>query len=376
MSVLNQAISDSYLWTAIALRILLYLIFQNPLSDGYHVVEKKSLLEWEETYLIAVTIPEVYLASWVTTMVIQSGQSIVPYLGVDLWTLVMGLIFAFRWGPAWFRSLEATETTKTRQLAKVSGMYVSVLFGIGFGITTIIATHPNAETLQFLYQRHINFAVEVLRQFQAILGLTIPVIQPAIDHGVSIYTNNAMLAVKAGALGAIGGLLFGLGIPVILIMGVNAAMIFGVFTGLLIRNSIAIGNGLLAPPVAYLSSMGLLIAGHTFHEFMAILLVGVGAGFVTFGFVKSRFESSRSGAILTVIGFGQLAYAAVAEVTFDPLFIDFLKGYVTIEPQIVPLSLDGSWAISTGSVLLTTAVMVVITAWMTRTTVQMIEGQV
>lgn len=373
MSVLNQTISDGYLWAALVLRVLLFVIFSNPLSDGYHVVDQNSILEWEETYLIAITIPEVYIVSWFTALMIQSGQSIVPFLQVDLWTVVMGLIFAIRWAVPWFLSIRGTDTTTIGSIAKLSGMYVSVLFGIGFGITVVIATHPNAETLQFLYQRHINFAINVLQQFQAILGLSIPQLQ-FLDPLVSIYINNAQLAVKAGILGAIGGLVVGLGIPIILIMGVNAAVIFGVFTGLLIRNSIAIGNGIFAPPIAYLSSMGLLIVGHTFHEFMAILLVGVGAGFVTFGLVKSRIKSSSSGAILGAIGFVQLGFAALMETTIDPAAINFLKGLITIQAKIIPLGLDANWAIGTGSVLVTTGVMVLVTAWMIRTTVNAIEG--
>lgn len=373
MSVLNQAISDSYLLGAILLRLLLFVVLDDSLSDGYHVVPRERIRDWEEFHVLLVTIPEAYILSWITSTLTQSGQTVVPWLQVDLWTLTLGLLLSVRWVIPWFRSLQNTDTTNVPSIARVSGFYTSILFGLGFGIAIAVGTHPDPQTLQFLYQRHINFALNILDQFQALLGLQIPVIQPLIDHTVGIYINNGMLAIKTGLLGAIGGLLFGLAIPIILIMGVNAAVLFGVFTGLLIRNTILAGQPLTAAPIAYLSSMGLLAIGHTFHEFMAILLVGVGAGFVTFGFVKSRFESSKAGAKIVAIGFGQLAFAAFIEVWLDPRFINFVKGYVTLDPTISPLSVKSSWALGLGSVIVTTIALVYLTAWMIRTTVGVIE---
>lgn len=232
MSVFNQAISDSYLWAAVVFRVFLFVILSNPLSDGYHVVNRDSILEWEETYIIAVLIPEVYILSWVTALIIQSGQAIVPFLQVDLWTVVLGIIGA-RMVVPWFITLKDTDTTTLDSIAELSRMSVSALFGIGFGVTLVIVTQPNVETLQLVYRRHINFAVNILQQFQVILGLSIPQLQ-FLDPLQSIYINNAQLAVKAGLLGAAGSLLSGLAIPII-IMGVNAVVIFGVFTGLLIR---------------------------------------------------------------------------------------------------------------------------------------------
>lgn len=373
MEIINQAISDSFLWVAVVTWILLYVVFQNPLGDGYHLVENSDILEWEETHLIAVTIPEFYIVSWLVAIFVRSGHEVVPFLQVDLWTVVIGLVFAARWMISWEETIKnLSPSLKPESVVRTSGFFVSILFGIGFSAAFVVATHPNTETIQFLYQRHINFAFHVLQQFQAILGLSIAAIQPHIDHTIGIYINNAQLSIKAGLLGALGGLILGLGIPAILIMGVNAAIIFGVFTGLLIRNTIAIGQPITAAPIGYLSSMGLLIVGHTFHEFMAILLVGVGGGFITYALVKS--EPPVSGGVVAVAGFIQLAMAAFIEVWTDPFFINSVKGFITIEPKIVPLQLGSNWLIGVSSTAATTVVMVFVTAWMIRTTVRMVES--
>lgn len=373
MSLLDQLIADPLFWSAVTARILVFIFFDRPLSDGYHVTERDSILDWEESYVIFAALTEVYILSWVTTLITQSGQTIVPFLRFDLWTVVMGVLVGLRWFVPWFRTLQDVDTNSPQAITRLGGFYTAVLFGTGFGITIAIALHPDAATLQLLFQRQVNLSITILEQFQAILGLQIPIIQPVIDKTVAIYINNAQLAIRAGIIGFIGGLALGLFVPLILVVGMNAAILFGVFTGLLIRNSIAIGQGLFAPPIAYLSSMGLLVAGHTFHEFMALLLIGVGAGFIGLGIVKQVTDPSKAGAIVVVAGFVQLAFAAFVEVWVDPRFINFLKGYITIEPSIVPLSVKSNWAVGAGSLLATTVLMVVVTAWMIRTTVTTIE---
>lgn len=106
---------------------------------------------------------------------------------------------------------------------------------------------------------------------------------------------------------------------------------------------------------------------------MAIVVVGTGAGFVTLGFVSEKLQISSAGAKVMVIGFVLLAFAAFVEVWVDPRFVNFVKGLVTVEPQLVPLSLESGWVLGFGSTLVTTAAFVVVTAWMVRVTVSTIE---
>lgn len=376
MALIHRALSDPALLIAIASLAPLYRVLGNPLKDGYNVNTTDRVRDWEEFYVLLLMIPLSYIFAWITSMMVRSGFEVVPFLRIDLWTFVYGVLVGGVLVPAWYLTLDDESWTSTTSIASLSGLFVAAMFGVSLGITVVVALHPNPETIRFLFQRHVNLVIHILGQFQALLGLQIPVIQPLIDHTVGIYINNGMLAVKAGLLGALGGLVAGLLIPVgVLIMGMNAALVFGVFTGLLIRNTIAIGQPITAAPIAYLSSLGLLMIGHTFHEFMAIILVGVGAGFVTYGFVKSQPQSSKAGATIVGVGFIQLAYAAFVEVWLDPRFINFVKGYITIEPDVVPLSIKSTWLIGAISVIGTTLLVVYVLAWTIRETVKVIEGQ-
>jgi hypothetical protein len=322
---------------------------------------------------MAHSLPMAVILAWVTKAIVPD-PGIVPLLRISFFTVVFGVLIGARWFMPVFRTLQKVDVTHSTSGVRVAAFLTCILFGIGFGTTINVGTHPDASTLDFLYQQHINFVLNVLSEFQAILGLSLPVIQPFISHTVSIYKNNAALALKAAGFGAVGGFTFGVGIPLVLVMGMNAALIWGVFTGILIRNSIAIGNGLFAPPIAYLSSMGLLVVGHTFHEFMAILVAGVGAGFVTLGVVTSKFDTSVAGGKVAVAGFVQLGVAAFLEVWVDPQFIGFLKGFITIEPRVVQLFVGGDWVVGLASVLVTTSILVIVTAWMIRVTTRALEG--
>lgn len=363
-------ITDPVLIVATLSWLAIYTQYDDPLADGYDPrSDTPDLL-----FVVLISIPEAIILSWPIRAATPIGK-VVPLLGVTWFTLVFGVVLLARWYTPWKATVGNLD--HPTQVLRSGGIFVGILFGLGLGITVHIALHPNATVLQSLYKAHINFAIFALREFQAILSLQLPVIQPFVNRTISIYKNNAILALKAGGLGLVGGLAGGLAIPLLLIMAVNAALIWGVFTGLLIRNTIATGgNVLIAPLVAYLSSLGLLLIGHTFHEFMAIVVVGLGGGFVGFAIVDTRYELG-TGLQIVVLGFAQLLFAAFTEVWTDPAFIFWVKGFITIEPTIVPLSggfIVGSPVASVSTVVVTLATAYAV-VWMTNTTVGVMEDQ-
>lgn len=364
-------LADPFLLAAVIAWGLLYTQFGDRLADGYDPLRATA---WEELYVVAISIPEAIIGSWGVAVAVDvlGVDGIVPVLRVTVFTALLGGALGVRWLGVWRRTLAQVDRTVVG-IVRAAGFYVTVLFGVGLGIAVQVAVHPSVETLQLLYQAHINYAIYVLQSFQAILGLQVTLIQPLVAHMVAIYQNNAGLAIRAGVLGGVGGVVRGADAPLVLVMAMNASLTWGVFSGLLIRNSIAVGNGLLAAPLGYLTSTGLLVVGHTFHEFMAIVVVGTGAAVAVFGFLRPSTGRSTVGLYAVGLGFAQLGAAAFIETFISPVPVAWLKGYLTLQPTILPLQFNTGYGVAVGSVLVTTAALAVGFAWMTRTTVRVIE---
>lgn len=352
---------------AVLFRLGIYQLWDSPLDDGFHVGRGR-----EEMYILTILLAEVYILTRITSVVVSSGTQIVPYFEVSLWSVVLGTLLAIRFAPVFLRTIR--ESSRTQGLVRSTGLFVSVLFGIGFSVASVVALHPDVATLESLYQYHLNLAFYFLSQFQAVLGLAIPELPTAaVTETGRIFQNNLVLSARAATIGLVGGL-FVVGIPLILIMAVNAAVLFGAFTGILIRNSVVIASGpieaVLAAPLAYLSSMGLLIAGHTFHEFMAIVVIGVGAGWVGWE-LTDRSDRPAVGVTVVELGLIQLFFAAFLEVWISSPVTGRLLGAITVDPRIVPTG--DYWVLSIVSVTLTTAAVIYVTAWMIRETTELLE---
>ncbi|QCC60227.1 hypothetical protein NP511_17880 [Natrinema thermotolerans] len=380
--MIGTLLTDPYLALAIVLRAALYVFWTNPLKDGYHIVRDKSFRHSEELYILVTTILEVYLLVWLTSLIGPAGTTYtIPLADVDIsmWSVVLGLLLFGRWLLANQRTLYNSDTDARSTLVRLAGFYTSILFGVGFSVAFVIGTHPDTALLRDLFQYHLTMAFYFLSQFQAILGLTIPQLpRAAVDHTVLLFKNNAGLSLGAGVIGLGAGVATaGLLLPLILVMAVNAGVLFGAFTGILIRNSIGIAGGpleaLLAGPVSYLSSMGLLILGHTFHEFMAIMLVGIGACFVGMGLHKGVRRSVR-GAWFVVIGITQIGFAAFLEVWINPPFINWAKGYITLEPRLVPIAGTDQYMAGVLGEMIATVGIVVVTTWMIRWVTYQLEA--
>lgn len=352
---------------AVVLWIAIWSQVSDWFDDGFNLGPNR-----ESLGIVALSLPEVYILTWVTTLIYPSGNQIIGILQVDMWTVVLGLLLALRWGPLWLRTYRASD--RATGAIRTTGLFVSVLFGVALSTALVVATHPEVATLDWLYQYHLNLASNFLRQFQSILGLSIPDLPiEAVDQMGEIFENNFILSLRAGALGLIGGLLV-FGVPLILIMAVNAAVIFGAFVGILARNSIAIASGageaLLAPVVSYLSGMGLLIAGHAFHEFMAIVVIGVGSAWVALEF-RDRSSRPTLGVSVVILGLIQLGIASFLEVFVSSPIVNALLGYITVETDIVPV---GDWyLVGALSMVATTAALAWVVAWMIRTTTDLME---
>ena len=65
----------------------------NPLRDGYHT---ETVWWWEELYLLVLLIPETYILAWVTSQLLPPSTSVVPYLEVSYFAVVLGALLAVR----------------------------------------------------------------------------------------------------------------------------------------------------------------------------------------------------------------------------------------------------------------------------------------
>jgi len=337
----------------------------NPLRDGYHT---ETVWWWEELYLLVLLIPETYILAWVTSQLLPPSTSVVPYLEVSYFAVVLGALLAVRFVPVTLRTLENSDG-----LMRLPGLYTTVLFGIGFSTSLAIATHPNEQQIQEIFGYHLTLAFNFLEQFQSILGLDIPALPSvAFEQSWAIFLNNLSLSATAGALGVVGGVLV-IGIPLLLIMAVNAGVLFGAFAGILIRNTIATGgltDAVVGPTVGYLSSLGLLVAGHTFYEFFAIVSIGV-AGAAVGVTVWRGLGKLADGLRVGVAGVVLLGAAAFLEVFVSAPVINQLTGYLVVESRIVPV--DGSYGVGVVSTVLTTGAFMLGVAWMTSQATEVVK---
>ena len=160
----------------------------------------------------------------------------------------------------------------------------------------------------------------------------------------------------------------------VLITGFNASLIWGAYTGILIRNSIATANGvvgaLLAPPVGLLASLGPFILGHTIHEFVGILIVGFGTALVGHGTYQALIRGKNEthftfGVKSTAIGIGIIGFAALLETTVSPFTIRWAMGFATVQGSVLPLPFNITSTVGLISVIATTCVAAYGTSWFT-----------
>ena len=360
--------------------VVIYLYFDNPLTDGYHASGKCPLWKCDDLYVILITIPEAIMLSYATRVLLEiTGYGgVVPTLGVTHFTVVFALLFVIRFWGVWTTTLENVTFSISEwkdaipPIIRITGFYVCILFGVGIGVSIYTASHPDPEPIKYLYQRHVTFVLVVLQSFQAILVLSLAHLQPLFTHTWAIFENNVMLGARAATIGAVGGAVTLALLPAILVMAMNAALIWGIFSGLLIRGSLATGGGIFAPVLGYTASLGLLLIGHTFHEFMAIMVMGVGGGIVGYSIVRAKTESAMlfAGVAVFIIGIGQMFAAALLEVFVSPLPVHTITGYVTVETSVVPLEIGLAEQLS---ILITGAIVAVAVAWMVQFTTRELE---
>lgn len=311
-----------------------------------------------ELEIILLSIPEVYILVYAVQNTIGgvTGRTL-PIVELTVFSVVVGLLLGARWAP---RMIGTDRTT----LLSVS---VSVLFGVALGTTTAVALHPRPVVIDSLFAFHVQLAETFLDQFQAILGVQVEQISPALAQTIEVFLNNAELALIGGGLGLIGGLVL-LGVPAILIVTVNTGVFFGTFAGILIRNTMNARTGIdvvLAPPLGYLSSLGLVVFGHTFWEFVGIMMVAVGAAVAA----RSVWTDDGISLVYVVGGIGLIAVAAFIEVWVSGPIITLINDRLVVEPGIIATD---SRVIGYLSMIVTTAVV----AWVLARTIQWTIRQV
>lgn len=390
--MITEMLSDPYVWIAVASLVVMSVMWEKPLTDGYHTNWNYGIRHWEELYVIAMCIPGVYLLVWVTTLLNPPATTFtVPLAETEfsMWAVYLGVLLALCVGVFHVRTLTNTVENIRCLLIRLTGFYTSILFGAGLSTAFVIGTHPDTATLEMLYQYHLSMSFYFLSQFQATLALTIPHIdevlrsvyvsvrelslgmldddmQNAVIHTYGIFENNFGLSLGGGVIGfAAGVATVGIALPLISVVLVNAGIFFGAVTGILIRNGIGIGAGVFGPVSAYFSTMGLMIAGHTFHEFMAITMIAIGAGVAGMSVWKG-WDMFRHGAWLFVIGTVDLAVAAFLEVWINPPFINWFTGYTTLDPTLVPIAGTDGYMTGVLSAVVMTGIMAVVIAWMIR----------
>jgi hypothetical protein len=374
--MLERAATDPYLWGALGLRVILAIVWDSPLADGYHVSDSL-FANSEELYLTAVSVPEVYLLSWLTAFLTGTGTTIVPWLSVSLWTVVFGVLYGLRLvvgvdgSLPWIKTLQDVVNRPATGLVRASGYLLTGMWAILLTVALVTATHPDVETVRLLYEYHVGFAFRIAEQyFQAVFGLTGLFSNRHVQKLVEIVVNNGRLALRAMILGGAGGLALGIGIPLVMIIATNAAMIVGIFIGVVVRNNIVIGNGAFIPPLAYLAGFG---AMHTFVEYVAFVFAGAGVGFLVYGLVRREGDRATRGGLFAVSGVVALVVAGLLEVSLSGLLLRPLKGNLTVDLQLLAVDLNANWAIGTVSMLLATAAMAVLLAFMTRGAVKITE---
>jgi hypothetical protein len=313
---------------------------------------------------------EIYIFWWVTASTVDAlGLGTTFVWGISWWSIVFGVVYALRivvgidGSTPWLKTLQNVRDDPNVGVYQSSGILLVAMWAILTTAAFTTATHPQRETLRFLYGYQINFAVRIAEKyFQAVFGLGSLFANETVSRFVEITVNNLRLTLRAMVLGAVGGVVLGLGIPLVLIIATNAAMVVGVFVGVVVRNNIVIGNGLLTPPLAYLAGFG---AMHTFLEYTAFVLAGTGAGFAVYGVVRGRGDRIGSGLRVGLLGVGLVAIAGIVEVGASPFVVAPLRGNLTVDLSLVAVDLGASWAVGTGSMLVTSSVVLLALAFAT-----------
>ena len=343
---------------AVGVWIGIFWIFDDPLDDGWHR-NSGSFFDYksnETLYTVLISIPEGMLAAYAVGFLsdyLPMGAQL-PIIQILFFTATFGALFAIRHVDTWEDTLRRIDFTRWRTAFYPIFFYTAVVMGAGIGVSITVFANPDADQVRYLFQGYLSTVFYALRYFQSIatlVSLNLPVLMdhlsPLVGHMREIFVNNGELSLRAGYLGVVGGSLAGIGTPLILLMGMNAALIWGIFTGIQIRNIIGVGAPWYAPFAAYLGSLGLPVIGHTLIEFMAIILVGMAFAYTSYGalgYVAPAYFEKRAvdeGVKLGVGGILTLGFASFVETFIDPQFVNFIKGYSVLQPQIVPYELTG-----------------------------------
>lgn len=332
--------------------LLVYWLFDNPLGDGFHH-RKAPLLSWknETLYTILLSAAETIVALYLFGLFTDLTR--IPYrfpvVSTLLFTVVFGAFLTLRYAETWEDTLRQIRWDIWPSAFYATFFFVAITFGVGFGSTVLTFAEPSSSTVRQILGAYVTVVFFSLDNFQSIAGLVslnltvlLDNIRAIVDHMVGLYKNNGGLALRGGVFASIGAIPVGWLVGLVLIMGVNAGLIWGPFTGIQHRNIIVLGAGLHAPFFAYLASIGLGPLGHTIHEFMAIIVIGLGFGYATYGLLSylspMLYERAAlpEGSKLVGVGALQLGFAAIVESTIDPLFIKAVRGTNVLEKQFLP----------------------------------------
>lgn len=379
MRLLDVALSDIYLLLSVLAFIGLYLVIDTPLSDGYHVRHVRSPLRWEETWIFF----GVALLFYPLVFVGNMALVIWPFSSIEFSTFqltyIIGILYAGFLGPLWVRTLQKANGRKI-QLIRSGGIFASAVLGMGLGGAVVIGTHPSMDTLDALLGYYITVSFSFIEQHQAILGLSIPVLEsplrdlqetlaPALSFTWDIYLNNLKIALFGGSIALIGGLAGGLLIPLVMIGGAKIGLILAAYLGLFIRYSIAAGNPMFGPIIAF----GAAISIHTIPEILATVYGETGMGLAGMAPMKGadRAILGLKVAVFGLVGF--LGFAAFLEVFLSPLVAEPLIGYITVQGEIVPLSVGSDYFVGVASTLVAFVIFGALSVWGIRNTVDVME---
>lgn len=352
MSLIGMAVGDLYLLLTVSAFLGLYLILDTPLTDGYHVRHVQSPLRWEETWIFfgaaLLFHPIAYLGNFLVGL-------IWPFSSIEFGTFqltyIVGILYAAFTGPLWVRTLQKADGRKV-QLVRSTGIFASAVLGMGLGGGVVIGTHPSMTTLDTLFGYYITLSFGFIEQYQAILGLSIPILEsplhdlqeqlvPAVNYTLEIYMNNLRISIFGGTIALIGGLAGGFLIPLVMIGGAKIGLILAAYLGLFIRYSIAAGNPLIGPVIAFAAAISI----HTIPEILATVFGETGIGLAGMAPMKGTNRAILGLKVGVFSLVGLLGLAAFLEVFLSPLIAEPLVGYITIQGEIVPLSVGSDYLI-------------------------------
>lgn len=377
---MSLALGDLHLLFTVLAFVGLYLIMDTPLNDGYHVKYVRSPLRWEETWIVFGAALLFYPLTWAGKFLVEVAWPFPSVVfGTFQLTYVVGLLYAVFVGPLWIRTLQNANGRKP-QLIRSGGIFLSAVVGVGLGGAVVIGTHPSMETVEALYGYYLTVSFHFIEQHQAILGLSIPILEspirnlqeqlgPAVNYTLDIYVNNLRISLFGGALALVGGLVGGLLIPLVMVGGAKLGLILAGYLGLFIRYAIAATDPLLGPVIAFAAAISL----HTIPEVLATVYGETGMGLAGMAPTKgdARAVFGLKVAVVGLVGF--LGLAAFIEVFFSPLVSEPLIGYLTIQGEIVPLSVGEDYFVGVVSTLVSFVVFGGLSVLGIRTTVGLME---